>query len=332
MKPLVTIGITSYKRIDELKRCLKSIKTKYIDEIEVLVSEDHSPLSKEIGEMVNEVAKNSEYSIIFNTNEKNLGYDMNLGTIIKRSTGKYIFLMSDDDVIHSDFLDKLIEFLKKNNQYGILYAPFVYSWNDNKDRYHMKSFEINRGEESAAKYLYDSILFSGLIFKKECVENYDSSRFKNFNYFQVYMFLKTVYKYGGYYFAEPSVMCIMDGENAYGISESSGGNELLANRKSALSIVEFNKTLIKTIKIFDEEEGTNVFKSFEKQYSLHSYSPMSLAREEGLNIYKTYWKNLNELDIHLYPIARVYYVLLYILGKEKSDKLTGIFRRLLKHQ
>ena len=101
--------------------------------------------------------------------------------------------MSDDDAICPGFLDMLIPFLKNNDKYGVLYAPFIYSWNSNKDRYHGKSFEIRAGEDSASKYIYDSILFSGLIFKRECVESYDSSRFKNYNYFQVYMFLKTLY-------------------------------------------------------------------------------------------------------------------------------------------
>lgn len=332
MKPLVTIGITSYKRVNELKRCLESINTKYVNDIEILVSEDHSPLSTEIESMVNSVKNTSAYSIIFSSNEVNLGYDMNLGSIIQKSNGKYVFFMSDDDAICPGFLDMLIPFLKNNDKYGVLYAPFIYSWNSNKDRYHGKSFEIRAGEDSAAKYIYDSILFSGLIFKKECIEQFDASRFKNYNYFQVYMFLKTVNKFGGYYFDTPSVMCIMDGENAYGISESSGGNSLLADRTSALSILEFNKKLFEIIRIFDKEENTEVFKSFEKQYSLRAYSPMSLARMQGVDTFKEYWRMLNSLNIKLYFVVKFYYIILLLLGKEQSDKFTSGFRRLVKKE
>ena len=42
MKPILTIGITSYKRVNELIRCIKSVNTRYIDDIEILVSEDNS--------------------------------------------------------------------------------------------------------------------------------------------------------------------------------------------------------------------------------------------------------------------------------------------------
>ena len=60
MEPLVTIGITSYKRINELVRCINSVRTKYGDEIEILVSEDKSPLSKKIEKAVNELAAKSK--------------------------------------------------------------------------------------------------------------------------------------------------------------------------------------------------------------------------------------------------------------------------------
>ena len=53
-----------------------------------------------------------------------------------------------------------------------------------------KDFEIQAGEASAARYIYDAILFSGLIFRKEDVAGFDASRFKNHNYFQVYLFLE----------------------------------------------------------------------------------------------------------------------------------------------
>lgn len=342
MKPLVTIGITSYKRVNELIRCINSIKTKYRDEIEILVSEDKSPLSKEIESAVNEIAEKSEYNIRFTTNEVNLGYDMNLGEIIKKANGKYVFFMSDDDALVENCLDEIVPILRERKKYGVLYAPFIYSDSKKKDRNRSnRNFRIPKGEKSAAKYIYDSILFSGLIFRKKYVKDYDSSRFKNHNYFQVYMFLQMLLKYGGYYFANPTVICIGDGENAYGLSESSKGetsltskrrNEVLANRKSVKSNLEFNKTLIKVIRMFDKDEITNIIASFAKQYSLHSISGLTLARREGKKYFREYWDTLNELDIHLYPITKVYYVLLSIFGADITTKMLAVFRELIKKE
>lgn len=332
MNNILSIGITSYKRIKELERCLKSIQTEYVDDIEIIVSEDHSPLYKEIGELVERLAKKSKYRLLFLNNEINLGYDMNLGSIIQKCSGEYIFLLSDDDMVEEKSLDKLIPLLKENRPEGVIYAPFIYNHNGEWDRYRGDNIKSIKGEKSAAEYLYDSILFSGLIFKKKYVEKIDASRFKNYNYFQVYLFLEMIYKYGGLYIPFPTIRCIGDGENAYGLSESSGGNEKLANRKSVKSNLEFNKTLIKIIRVFDNDEGTNVFKSFEKQYSLHSYTGLSIARNESVKYFKEYWNVLNSLDLYIYPIAKIYYIILLLLGKKKADRLLSGFRKLVKRR
>lgn len=331
MKPILSIGITSYKRINELERCIKSVDTKYIDDIEIIVSEDCSPLSKEIGEHVETLSKQIPYELEFMPNEHNLGYDGNLGAIIKKSRGEYVFLMSDDDAFFPGFLDVLVPFIKeKSNKYGVIYAPFVYSNSRRKDRNHGKDHIIEANEANASKYIFDSILFSGLVFKKKYVEQFDSSSFLNMNFFQVYLFLKSVLNIGGYYFSKPSVLCIGDGENAYGSSESSGGNELLVDRTNVISNVEFDKTLFKVIRRVDEEEGTQIFKSFEKQYSFRAYTLMSIARLKGREELTKYWNNINNHGIKIYPIAKVYYCLLYILGTNFSNKLTYFARRLAK--
>lgn len=333
MQPVLTIGITSYKRINELIRCIKSIQTQYVSDIEILVSEDKSPLSAEIKTVVEEFSKNIPYNIRFTSNEKNLGYDMNLGAIIKKASGKYIFFMSDDDAIYNGFLDILIPFLKNENTYGVLYAPFVYDDSKKKDRFRANvDFEISASSRHCAKYIYDAILFSGLIFRKEYVCEYDSSRFKNMNYFQVYLFLQMLLKYGGYYFSNPSVLCVGDGENAYGVSESSGGNAILANRKSVKSNLEFNKTLIKVIEMFDADEHVDVMESFARQYSIHSISGLSIARREGKQYFKEYWSIFNSLDIHIYFIARVYYILLLLFGERCTSLLLLGARKLIKKE
>ena len=327
---ILSIGITSYKRVNELERCLNSICTRYVDKIEIVVSEDKSPLSDDIAKKVNEIALNSRYNIRFTSNEKNLGYDMNLGALIKKCKGKYIFFMSDDDMLTEGCLDEVIEFLSQDLKYGVLYAPFIYFSTKKKDRNRGASFSIVPGEKSAARYIYDSILFSGLIFRKDYVEGFNAERFKNYNYFQVYLFLQMLYHHGGYFFSTPSVVCVGDGENAYGISGSSGGNAILADRKSVKSNLEFNKTLFKTIKMFDQDEKTHIMDSFAKQYSLHSYSGLSIARAEGVKYYNEYWKILKALDIKIYPIAYCYYFILRVLGKKNSDYFMRVFRKLVK--
>jgi len=324
---LASICITSFKRINELKRCLNSIDSKYPSKLEVIISEDHSSLRGQIENMVLEYAKSSKYTINFNSNEVNLGYDRNLEKLISLAKGKYVIFMSDDDCFVENSLDKVLEFLGKEDE-PFVYTPFILS-NKLVQRKYNNDIKIKKGSSRIVKYLYDAILFSGLIFKHELVHNISAERFVNLNYFQIYLALYMFYNYGGYYLNVPMVNCIGDGENAYGHTELSQKNKLLADRSSIYSNLEFHKGLIKVIKIFDADFQTEIFRGFQKEYSLRIYQGMSTARKTSRNDLSRYWEKLQSLDIKLTPIAIVYFGLLIVFGSTICDTLFFIPKKCL---
>lgn len=336
MSCLLSVCITSYKRLKELERCLKSVDSKYYDKIEIIVSEDCSPQKHQIENIVNDFSKKSKYNVIFNSNEKNLGYDRNLKKLQTLSSGEYIFYLSDDDIIIENTLDKLIDLIEiSHHKYNLIFSPFWYGPINDVRRKHNSSFEINSGEMSAAKYIYDSILFSGLVFKKDSVFDLDADKFKNLNYFQVYMFLHVINRYGAYYFDEMMINSISDGENAYGQVESSKTNSkeknnYLADRNSIFSNLQFNKGLFTVIKMFDKDNNTSIFEKFSKEYSLRSFGGLCRARRYGIKIYKKYWKEMHELDINYSIVVNIYYVFLFILGANLGERLFSIPRIILR--
>ncbi len=337
MSYLLSICITSYKRINELKRCLKSVDSKYPDKIEIVVSEDCSSQKNEIEHLVQQFAENSPYHVIFNSNINNLGYDRNLKKLQTLASGEYIFYLSDDDVIIQGSLDKLIDFIEKSShKYSLIFAPFWYAPVKDERRKHTGSFGIKPSEISAAKYIYDAILFSGLIFKKESIKELDAERFKNLNYFQVYMFLHVMNKKGAYYMDELMINSVSDGENAYGQVESSKVNDkknnnlYLVNRDSVFSNLEFNKGLFKTIKLFDKDNNTHIFETFSKEYSLRSFGGLCRARKYGRNIFKQYWRKMHELEIKYSFVTNIYYIILLIFGAEIGEMIFNIPRYILR--
>jgi len=324
---LASICITSYKRIDELKRCLDSIDSKYPSKLELIISEDHSSLRGQIENMVLEYARSSKYTINFSSNEVNLGYDRNLEKLISIAKGKYIIFMSDDDCFIENSLDKVLEFLGKEDV-PFAYTPFILPDKLVQRKYN-NDIKIKKRSSRIGEYLYDAILFSGLIFRHELVCNISAERFVNLNYFQIYLALYMFYNYGGYYLNIPMVNCVGDGENAYGHTELSQKNKLLADRNSIYSNLEFHKGLIKVIKIFDADFQTEIFGEFQKEYSLRIYQGMSIARKTSRNDLSRYWEKLQSLDIKLKPIAIVYYGLLIVFGSAICDILFFIPRKCL---
>lgn len=326
-KYILTIGITSYNRIFELKRCLESIDSKSFKDVEIVVSEDKSPKREEIAKMVHEFQKNSNYNVNFNSNEKNLGYDRNLKKIIDLAQGKYVLFISDDDKLISNQLDKVLEILKKGPK-GVIYNPFYTTNLKEYRRLYLKDGYFNEGEDYAKKHIYDSILFSGLIFEKEAVKNLDAERFLNKIYFQVYMFLYCAHFYGGYYSADPLIECVSDGENGFGLSESSD-NSLLATRENPLTSSEYAKCLISVIKMFDKDCQTNYFYYFEKEFNLRSVTYLGKSRDINKETLKKYWKKLQNLEIKLNYISKLYYYMFYFLGSNLTRRILIIPRKIL---
>lgn len=325
---LLSICITSYKRINELKRCLKSIDTVYVELIEIIVSEDHSVLMEEIRLLVEGFSKDSPCTVRFNTNEVNLGYDRNLAKLISLAKSKYIIYISDDDYFVEHALDGVIEFIQSNNC-NVAFVPTVLGEDNTIERKYSQSMKINKGIKSVKRHLYDPILFSGLIFKRDLIYEYSADRFLNLNYFQVYLFMSVLYNYDGYYIDILTTSTMSDGENAFGISDSSEKNEFLANRESIYSRIEFHKGLIKVIQIFDEDNGTDVIEAFEKEYSMRTYARLSTARKAGKKEFKIYWDKLNALDIQLTMIVKIYYWSLKIFGSNICDAAYDIPKKLL---
>ena len=265
---LISICITSYNRPKELLRCLKSIDSIHEKQLEIIVSEDCSPRRDDIVEIVEQYKTLTKYKIFLNLNDVNVGYDGNLEKLISLAKGKYVLLISDDDMFVHGALDQVVYFLQ-HHECGMLYTPFVRFGVLN--RKYRNTFVIKPSTAYASSHIYDSILFSGLVFRREYVCNISATRFKKLNYFQVYLFLYVMSRYTAYYYNYPLIDCIEDGENAYGIAASNDKNPYLADRTSIFSNIEFHKGLITTIKIFESDEHVSVMPTFAREYSLRTY-------------------------------------------------------------
>lgn len=330
MKPYLSICITSYNRVAELLRCIESIEyNKVSDPIEVIISEDVSPKRKEIKEMLENFKKaNPTFPLITNYNENNLGYDRNLGKLISLASGEYILFSSDDDSFIPSQLSQYIAALKKNSSINLAFSPFVLAGGQIKRKYN-KSFNIEPGENNLCKFLNDGILFSGLTFKREVIEGISAERFLNTYYFQIYLFLSVLFLHGAGYFNIPLISCNGDGENGFGLSNSSVKDVDLADRNSIFSNLKFHEGLIKVIRMFDDDFHTDVLHHYSKEYSLRSYPGMSRARMHSLKCYKEYLLRIEKLDIKLTYKYKIYKYILYIFGSKLSNKIMSALKYLL---
>ncbi|WP_201986362.1 glycosyltransferase family A protein [Hymenobacter rubidus] len=128
---LLTIAIPTYNRPDDLDRSLASIlpQVKRFEEyIEFLVSDNASTRDNA---SVIEKYRRDGYVINYIVQETNLGMDGNFTFIYNYAKTKYVWMLSDDDLLINDGVEIIIGFLSSNKEVSSLYLGNI--WYDASD-------------------------------------------------------------------------------------------------------------------------------------------------------------------------------------------------------
>lgn len=127
-KPLFSILIPAYKSAGIIGETIKSILDQTEKDFELIIVDDNSPDNTE--EVIKKwQAKDSR--IKYFRNVKNLGYSGNLKKCRELATGKYIYLMGNDDIISKFALEKTLNAFKMDKDVGVVTRPYYWFENDN---------------------------------------------------------------------------------------------------------------------------------------------------------------------------------------------------------
>lgn len=99
-RPFWSVMITTYNRTDYLEKCIKSVISQNFspEEMQIEVVDDHS--QKDIKEIVDIIGNNR---VSFYRQPQNVGIYANWNTCIERAKGRWIHILSDDDLVAPEF-------------------------------------------------------------------------------------------------------------------------------------------------------------------------------------------------------------------------------------
>ena len=123
---VLSICIPNFNRLDCLENCLESIliSSKNIKELkfEVCISDNNS--DQDPIDIIDKY--NKKYKIIYSRNKKNLGFALNAIKTLKISTGKYAWLIGNDDLILPNTLSDLEDIFNNNNDTDYFFINSYY--------------------------------------------------------------------------------------------------------------------------------------------------------------------------------------------------------------
>lgn len=124
---LLTLAIPTFESHSTLFQLLEDLSNQWRNSfsgvIEILIS-DNDPFSN----LESKLDLNFPLiraQINYHRNKINIGYDLNLCKLSKMANGKYIKFIADDDRVHSNFLQNLMDFLIKEPEFNILIHNFI---------------------------------------------------------------------------------------------------------------------------------------------------------------------------------------------------------------
>lgn len=110
--PLVSIGILSYNRPDDLRRAIESAINQSYRNLEIIIS-DNGSLDQKCAEIIWKYAK-KDTRIKPYLQEVNRGVHFNLKFVMEVATGEYFCWLAGDDAIAPDNISESISLLLKN--------------------------------------------------------------------------------------------------------------------------------------------------------------------------------------------------------------------------
>ncbi len=117
--PRITIVLPVYNGERYLSESIESILNQEFKDFELIIVDDHS--GDGTGEIIeNYLAKDSRIRCCYNKKNEGLPYSINKGFYI--SNGEYLTWTSDDNIYHSDAIEKMVAYLDANPQCGLVYA------------------------------------------------------------------------------------------------------------------------------------------------------------------------------------------------------------------
>lgn len=335
-RPLVSICIPTYKRPNELKAALESIDTKYVQDIEVCISENCSPLQKETRDVVAKYASDTKYKVRYREQPENVGYDKNIRTSVDFAQGVFVVFLSDDDVFIPGALDPYIDFLRLHQECGYILRSYRNNYQDGSHqdfRYYAEEQVFPASDDTYVEMFDKSIFISGFTIKRDLANLFQTDVFDSSLLYQLYLLAEVCR-------IAPAANCnILITQSYEGGTPFFGESEVEKNlyesgERSANNSLNFLEWYMKLIDYIAEKYHNDTNKVIRHNMSKYSYPIIAeeKKRNSGYTAFRDYCRELKKMGLADSGYFYIYYYTLLIFGVKVCDKTIQFLKRIIGHR
>ena len=125
MDKILSICIPTYNRIEKVKNQVEFLINEGVcetEEVEVVISDNASP----DGTYEKYLKTINQSNISVFVQKENVGVINNLYTVLQKATGKYSWIIGDDDILHPGIIKQVLKILKEHPDVGYVFLNHKY--------------------------------------------------------------------------------------------------------------------------------------------------------------------------------------------------------------
>lgn len=336
---LLSVCIPAYNRPDFIDDLLQSIVEQEFEDYEIVVSEDNSPRTSEVEEVVRKYqVKHPTIPIRFDRNEKTLGYDGNFRALLGKARGEYCIYMGDDDLLCQDALKKIAAAVRHYPDVGVLLRSWVRVERDTckpleLHRYFDSDRFFPKGPESIATLFRRSVSIAGYTINRKAALEFSTDRFDGTLLYQLYLTGMVLNKYNAVYLSDVIAhMRKADGPtHFFGTAEAEKG-KFTPQKLQPDNSIHFMNGMLEIAEYLESEAGIKgIFKPIVKDIGNYSYPILMLHADKKRLEFLRYSYKLAKMGLGRSKLFYIYTFALFFLGKRSCDYIIRYVKRRLNY-
>ncbi len=162
---LLSICIPTYNRGKRaLENVLHTIQSHFDEEIEIVISNNGTENNTK--KYYNQLANNLDSRIKYHRHSENLGLSINVCSSIEMANGKFVILLSDEDILYLDQIESILSICKKHaDSLSVVRSSHVTQGKLNTTGL------FNKGKDALLGYMMTSNYISGIIFNRTLIND-----------------------------------------------------------------------------------------------------------------------------------------------------------------
>jgi hypothetical protein len=335
MRLTFSVCIPAYNRAPLLPALLESILDQDFEDFEIVMNEDASPQRVGIRAVVEQYSAKHPGRIRYFENEKNLGYDANLRSLVERAQGVYCLFMGNDDLMCAGALRTVSEAVTRHPNVGVVVRSYA-SFDGTPDninqtfRYFPEDRFFPAGADTIGTVYRRSVVIPGMVIHRDAAQRFATAEFDGTLLYQIYLVASILVEMNAVFLPQIIVLYRNGGVPDFGNAEVERGKFVPADRTIASSL-QFMRGMLDIAASVERKHNVPIYRRIVADIANYSYPILSIQATKPLPEFVGYWWSLAKMGFGRYPLFHAYFLALVVLGAPRVDRLIASIKRRTGH-